>query len=555
MAPMAQLRNRRATSPPGERSSPLKRPPHVDAAADSEQTVAAAKQSSTEQALSYNPSAYRVRLTSWKDFMAVLRACYMETVFKLSGLLLLAQVVNAVWKHRSPAVAVAAGNATAREALSQLTHVPVADACLLVYGELQWIAPVFVVMVGALLLRRGRSVYLIDFATFEPPESWKVTHEELVTILRNVATHRRASGLSAFDEADIEFQAKVLRASGTGQTTAWPPAIVRYLETAEQKKHISKEDSREEAETILCQCLETLFERTGVQPKEVDFLVINCSMFSPTPSLCALACHKFRFRSSLKTYNLSGQGCSASLLSVDLAAELLRANPNSTAVVVSTEIISECLYHGHEKGMLLQNTLFRCGGAAVMLTNAASRIGRARNRLRHLVRTQCSDEDSYRAVYEQEDGAGNGGVALSKEIVKVAGNAMKVNLTQLGPLILPLSEQLKVVWSIGMKKLGLVRKGVPKYVPSFKSAIHFFCIHSGGRAVLDGIEKSLSLHPRDMQPSRAVLELRGNTSSSSIWYELRHVEEHMKLRRGHKILQLAFGSGFKCNSAVWTRLR
>ena len=38
-------------------------------------------------------------------------------------------------------------------------------------------------------------------------------------------------------------------------------------------------------------------------------------------------------------------------------------------------------------------------------------------------------------------------------------------------------------------------------------------------------------------------------------YELRYIEEHMSLRRGHKILQLAFGSGFKCNSAVWTCMR
>ena len=114
--------------------------------------------------------------------------------------------------------------------------------------------------------------------------------------------------------------------------------------------------------------------------------------------------------------------------------------------------------------------------------------------------------------------------------------------------MLPLSEQLRVVWS-------LLRRSPKRYLPSFKAAIDHFCIHAGGRAVLDGIEKSLRLLPEDMMPSRTTLHRMGNTSSSSIWYELRHIEEHSDIQRGHKVLQLAFGSGFKCNSAAWTRIR
>ncbi len=166
-------------------------------------------------------------------------------------------------------------------------------------------------------------------------------------------------------------------------------------------------------------------------------------------------------------------------------------------------------------------------------------------------------------------------------------------------------------------------KPVSIYVPDFKRAINHFCIHAGGRAVIDGIEHNLNLERWHTAPSRATLYHWGNTSSSSIWYELRYCEgekdkrvqtEEERARRaaamaaqakaaaakasapasgaaatasadadtadaavqngwdpqdkwylpeyrehhiqaGERVLQIAFGSGFKCNSAVWLRLR
>ena len=59
------------------------------------------------------------------------------------------------------------------------------------------------------------------------------------------------------------------------------------------------------------------------------------------------------------------------------------------------------------------------------------------------------------------------------------------------------------------------------------------------------------------EASRMTLYNFGNTSSSSIWYELEYIQEHQKsnpMKKGDRVMQIAFGSGFKCTSAVWLNI-
>jgi len=420
-------------------------------------------------------------------------------------------------------------------------------------------ATIVILIVVGWVARMENPIYLMAFSTFKAPESWKVTHEDLINIMKTQ---------NVFTEESITFMRKILDKSGTGQATAWPPGIVQSLSGVPADRSI--EASRKEAETVIFDIVEKALKEARVHPKDIDFLVINCSLFSPTPSLCAMVLNKFGMRENCQTYNLSGMGCSASLISIELAKQLLqtRKNKNSglpfggggTALVVSTEIITPNLYHGNERGFLLQNTLFRCGGAAMVLSNKWSDGRRAWYKLLHNVRVQGSDQKSYECVYETEDKNGERGVVLSKEIVKVAGKCMEKNLTRLGPYVLPFTEQAKVVYSIVARKISKMvsKSNHPKiYVPDFKRAVDHFCIHAGGRAVIDGIEKNMQLEPYHTEPSRMTLLNYGNTSSSSIWYELEYIHYHQKtnaLKKGDRIMQVAFGSGFKCTSAVWLKL-
>lgn len=242
------------------------------------------------------------------------------------------------------------------------------------------------------------------------------------------------------------------------------------------------------------------------------------------------------------------------LINCHLFCPFLQVNPNSYALVVSMENITLNWYFGNERSMLVSNCLFRMGGAAVLLSNRSSDRCRSKYQLIHTVRThKGADDRCYSCVFQKEDDAEQIGVALSKDLMAVAGEALKTNITTLGPLVLPMSEQLLFFATLVARKVFKMK--IRPYIPDFKLAFEHFCIHAGGRAVLDELEKSLDLADWHMEPSRMTLYRFGNTSSSSLWYELAYSEAKGRIRKGDRTWQIAFGSGFKCNSAVWKALR
>ena len=386
---------------------------------------------------------------------------------------------------------------------------------------------------------RPRSVYLVDFSLYHPPSEFRVRFKDFVE-------HSRLIG--DFDESSIEFQRKILERSGLGEETVVSEAMHSIPPKPSMKA------AREEAEQVLFGSLENLFTQTGIKPKEIGILVVNCSLFNPTPSLSAMIVNKFKLRGNIQSYNLGGMGCSAGVIAINLAKDLLQVHKNTYAIVVSTENITQNWYFGNKKSMLIPNCLFRVGGAAVLLSNKKKEKLRAKYRLNYVVRTHMGANDkAFNCVYQEQDEIGKTGVSLSKDLMAIAGDALRTNITTLGPLVLPISEQLLFFFTlVGRKFLNI---NVKPYIPDFKLAVEHFCIHAGGRAVIDELEKSLQLSPVHVEASRMTLHRFGNTSSSSIWYELGYIEAKHRMKKGHRVWQIAFGSGFKCNSIVWQALR
>jgi len=421
--------------------------------------------------------------------------------------------------------------------------------------DLATVVGFFVVLVFTMsvyFMSRPRSVYLVDFACFKPDDDLKVSKERFLEVARK-------SG--KFDEASIGFQKRILQASGIGDETYIPKAIMSGENCTTMK------EGRAEASMVMFGALDELFEKTKIKPKDVGVLVVNCSIFNPTPSLSAMIINHYKMRGNILSFNLGGMGCSAGIIALDLARDMLQANPNNYAVVVSTEMVGYNWYNGKERSMLIPNCFFRMGCSALLLSNRRRDHRRAKYSLEHIVRThKGADDRCFRSVYQEEDGERFKGLRVSKDLMEIGGDALKTNITTLGPLVLPFSEQLQFFTTLVRRHLfgggggsnsstTATDTANKPYIPDYKLAFEHFCVHPASKAILDELQKNLELSEKNMEASRMTLYRFGNTSSSSIWYELAFLEAKGSVKRGDRVWQLAFGSGFKCNSAVWRSMR
>ncbi|KAK4790623.1 hypothetical protein SAY86_017927 [Trapa natans] len=392
--------------------------------------------------------------------------------------------------------------------------------------------------------RRDRDCYILDYECHKPSDDRKLTTEHSGAIIR------RNTNLGLLE---CKFLLKAVVNAGIGEQT-YGPRIV--FEGREEKPTIK--DSILEMEEFFYDSIGKLLDRTGIQPSEIDVLVVNVSMLASVPSLAAHIINHYKLREDIKVFNLSGMGCSASLISVDVARNIFKSHKNVNALVVTSESLSPNWYTGNDKSMILSNCLFRSGGCAMLLTNKRALKERAMFKLKCLVRTHHGAwDDSYGCCIQTEDEEGRLGFHLAKNLPKAATRAFVDNLRVITPMILPLRELLRYGIFTLLHKLrnGSGKVDAPKPTINFRTGVDHFCIHTGGKAVIDGIGNNLKLTQYELEPARMTLHRFGNTSASSLWYVLAYMEAKKRLKKGDRVLMISFGAGFKCNSCLWEVVR
>ncbi|PWA62063.1 3-ketoacyl-CoA synthase 7 [Artemisia annua] len=394
---------------------------------------------------------------------------------------------------------------------------------------------IFLFIVYKTYFTSSPEIYLVDYSCLKPPNYWRVPFSAFLEHSRIVHN---------LDQESVDFMSKILVSSGQSQRTCIPPSL-HYI-----PPRSTNEEAINEAQIVLFPVFEDLLSKTQLSPLDIDILIVNCSGFCPSPSLSSIIINKYSMREDIKSFNISGMGCSASALGVDMAQNLLKVHKNSNAVILSTEILSNGWYSGKDRSMMVLNCLFRTGSAAILISNKASAKRVSKYRLLYALRTQGAFDDiAYKSAIREEDDKGIIGVTLKKDVLHVAGELLRTSFQTLGSSILPLEEKIKYGFSIIRKKF--LNNSRELYVPNFRKVIQHYCLPTSGKTVITEIGKKMKLKEDEVEPALMTLHRFGNQSSSSLWYELAYMEGKERVKQGERVLQLGMGSGPKCTSLVW----
>ncbi|KAJ7947722.1 3-ketoacyl-CoA synthase 3 [Quillaja saponaria] len=351
--------------------------------------------------------------------------------------------------------------------------------------------------------RRDRECYILDYECYKPSDDRMLDTQFCGDIIKR----NKNLGLNEY-----KFLLKAIVSSGIGEQTYAPRNVFSGREATPTLK-----DGLSEMDEFFQDCIPQLLDRSGISPKEIDVLVVNVSMLATLPSLAARIINFYKLREDIKVFNLTGMGCSASLISMDLIRNIFKTHKNKYALLVTSESLSPNWYSGNDRSMILANCLFRSGGCAILLTNNRSLKQKAMFKLKCLVRIHHGGKDeAYNCCTQKEDGQGRIGFHLGKTLPKAATRAFVDNLREISPKILPVRELLRFAIVTLIKKLKKSSSG------SSSKSVGGVGVGGGGRGT-----KSVS------------------------WYVLAYMEAKKRLKKGDRVLMISFGAGFKCNSCLW----
>lgn len=254
-----------------------------------------------------------------------------------------------------------------------------------------------------------------------------------------------------------------------------------------------------------------------VSAADLGGIVINTCTGYVCPGLSSYLVEDLETNNNLRTLDIAGMGCGAALPNLEAASGLLSLN-NRPILSVAVEICSATIFMGDDPALVVSNSIFGDGAAAVVL----------------------SDDT-------------NGG---RKGLARILGFASTVHPR--------FRHHLQYTWSggrlrnhldtrvpvIGAQLAGEALQHLLREHHLTQNDITYWAVHAGGTAVLEQVGRKLGITGEALAPSLEIFKEFGNMSSPSVLFALQRVIAKQQPKAGERGVMLSFGAGFSAFAAL-----
>lgn len=260
----------------------------------------------------------------------------------------------------------------------------------------------------------------------------------------------------------------------------------------------------------------TLSDAVGFEAADVSHVIfVSCTGFAnPGPDYHII--RELGLRVDVQRYTLGFMGCYAAFPALRMAAQFCEADSRAVVLIVCLELCTLHLQFDDSPDSMLANSLFADGAGAALVSARMPQPNRPALKLRDFASSLVPQGEADMA-WDIGDRGFN--LVLSSYVPKVIGANIR----------------------------GLLEKSLSGCGRSV-AEIDQWAVHPGGRAILDSVQKSLSLPEDALAISRSVLRDFGNMSSATILFVLQRMM--VSPNQNTVVCAMAFGPGLTVETAV-----
>jgi alkylresorcinol/alkylpyrone synthase len=216
--------------------------------------------------------------------------------------------------------------------------------------------------------------------------------------------------------------------------------------------------------------------------------------------------------------SLNFMGCYAALHALKLADALCQSQPDAKVIIVCTELCTLHFQRENTMDNISSSLLFGDGSAAALITGTNS------------LNKGLQIDSFYSEVLTNGKRDMAWELSSTGFLMTLSGYIPELIEQDFAPLV-----------NRALQKLSLIKDNITQW-----------CIHPGGKRILEAIERSLSLSSGQLDHCYSVLKNYGNMSSPTILFVLKRIMKNINADKKEKIFAAAFGPGLTMETMIAT---